>query len=568
MDLVLVGLPGSGKTEVARRLARRLGAAFVDTDREVEELAGRSIDEIFRTDGEAAFRELDRRVVAGLGGADPAASVRRIVATGGGTVVDPRNRWHLYRNRRVIWLDAPEAVLADRLRRSPTVRPLLAGRDLASGLEDLRAVRERFYGAGERVDASDSVAAIVEAIEALVARGGGAPTTPLMQAELSIGSTVLGDGIAAAAIDAALRRLDARRAIVVTEPRAWAAVERAIAGGLEAVGWPIERVDLPEGEAAKRLSVVEAAAGELARLGVERAEPILAIGGGALTDVAGFVAATYQRGIPWIAVPTTLLGQLDAAHGGKTGVDIDAGKNLVGAFHLPEAVIVDVALLATLPARHRRAALAEAVKDGVLGDERLLEVLEQDGPAVAEGRADGTLSGHPSALAEIVERAAWTKLASVEADPREHGDRIKLNLGHTLGHAIEAVAGFGPVLHGEAVAYGLRAATRLGERLGVTPPARAGRIEGLLDRLDLGCEPLALPIEEVLAVIERDKKRRAGTVRWLLPTGDGWTVVDGIDQGLVRLVAADVLAGRAGSEMAPTAATPPTAAVSSGGARS
>src|SRR5436190_8793163 len=196
MDLVLVGLPGSGKSEVGRRLAKRLGASFVDTDSEVEHLAGRPIDEIFRTDGEAAFRELDRRVVEGLGEPGRGDGVQRVLASGGGTVVDPRNRWHLYRNRRVIWLDAPADVLVDRLQRSPTVRPLLAGSDLASGLAHLRAARERFYAAGERIEAAGPVGSTIEAIEAILAAP--APPTPLLRTALSIGHTILGEGIAAA----------------------------------------------------------------------------------------------------------------------------------------------------------------------------------------------------------------------------------------------------------------------------------------------------------------------------------------------------------------------------------
>jgi len=539
MDVVLVGLPGTGKTEVGRRLAAGLRATFIDTDREVEAATGRSIDDVFRTDGQAAFRALDGAIVAGIGSADPGATVARVIATGGGTVIDPRNRWQLYRGRRVFWLDAPTSVLAGRLRRSPTVRPLLAAGDPEAGLDALRVARDRFYAPGERIDAGGTVAATVTAIEAALGRG--AAPTPLLRANLSIGRVVIGEGIAASAIDGEVRRLGgARRIVLATEPRALAAIGDGILGELGQRGWAIEIVELPEGEPAKRMAIAEVGAAQLARLRVERDEPIVALGGGALTDAAGFIASIYQRGIPWVAVPTTLLGQLDAAHGGKTGLDLDEGKNLVGTFHLPAAVIVDPALLAALPERHRRAGLVEAVKDGVLGDERLLEVLEVDGPTIAAGAE----TAEPSALAEIVERAAWVKLEAVEADPTEQGDRIKLNLGHTLGHAIEAAAGYGPVLHGEAVAYGLRAAVRLGRHVGVTPAYRGERIEALLDRLALAVDPLPYPLEEVLDVLATDKKRRAGALRWVLPTADGWTVSGDLPMSLVREVAASVLAGR------------------------
>lgn len=546
MDIVLVGLPGSGKTEVGRRLAARSGGAFIDTDREVERAAGRSIEAIFKADGEVRFRALERAAIEalgpvsgeGVGGGGGAAT--RVIATGAGAVVDPRNRWRLYDGRRAFWLDAPGSRLAERLERSRTVRPLLAEGDLSAGLERLRHHRERFYAAAERIDADGPAGVAVEAIEERLRGVHATQGVTLLRAELVSGRVVLGVGIAAAEIDAELRRAGVRRAVIVTEPGARAAVGRGLEAALEGRGWPVEVVELPQGEAAKRLSTIEAAAAVLARLRVERDEPIVAIGGGALTDAAGFLAATYQRGIPWLVVPTTMLGQLDAALGGKTAVDIDAGKNLLGAFHLPRAVIVDPSLLATLPERHRRAGLAEAVKDGVLGDERLLEVLAADGAAIAAG----SRASDPSALADVVERSAWTKLTFVESDPLERGDRIALNLGHTLGHAIEAAAGFGPVLHGEAVAYGLRAAARLGVQVGSTPPERAERIESMLDGLSLAIDPLPYPLDEVLDVLATDKKRRGGALRWVLPAAAGWTIAETVSESLVREVAAGVVAGR------------------------
>jgi len=286
---------------------------------------------------------------------------------------------------------------------------------------------------------------------------------------------------------------------------------------------------------------VEGAASELARLRVERDEPIVAVGGGALGDVAGFLAATYLRGVPFIQVPTTLVAQLDSSIGGKTGVDLPEGKNLIGAFHQPVAILADVAVLASLDVRQRRAALAEAVKMAALGDERLFETLEKDGSAIAEGDPAAVDSG---ALAEVVERAAWAKVEVVLADEREAAGRIALNLGHSLGHAIEAAAGFRDLLHGEAVAYGLRAAVRIGVAREVTPPERAERIEALLDRLRLGSAPLELDVEAVLGHLVADKKHAGGSLRWVLPTADGHAIDAEVPDELVREVAAGVLAGR------------------------
>src|SRR6185503_4897914 len=204
---------------------------------------------------------------------------------------------------------------------------------------------------------------------------------------------------------------------------------------------------------------------------------------------------------------------------GKTGVDLPEGKNLLGALHQPASIVMDVAVLASLDVRQRRAALAEAVKMAALGDARLFEVLESHGPAIATGAPEAVESG---ALAEVVERAAWAKVEVVQADERETGGaRIALNLGHSLGHAIEAAAGFRDLLHGEAVAYGLRAAARIGLARGTTPEDRATRIERLLDRLDLGTAPLAVTPDEVLTLMQTDKKHAGGALRWVLPTADG-----------------------------------------------
>ena len=542
MDVVLVGLPGSGKSVVGRRLAHRHGATFIDLDERIEARAGRPITAIFAEEGEAAFRAQERAAIAALGPPDPGPGIARVVASGGGAVVDPRNRWQLYRGRLSVWLDGRPEVLAQRLRRSPHVRPLIVGREPVAAVRDLAAKRERFYAAAAvRINGVPEVHGVVEAVEAALRapRGSG---SRLLSAETRIGTYILGDGIAADGIAEALRRVEARRAILVSEPGAWAAAGETIREALLRDGCPVEHVLLPQGEDAKRLSVVEDAARELARLRMERSEPIVAIGGGALGDAAGFLAATYLRGIPVIHVPTTLVAQIDSSIGGKTGVDLPEGKNLVGAFHQPTAIVLDVGLLATLPERHRRAALGEAVKMAALGDERLFELLEADGPAIASGEQDAVARG---AHAELVERSSWAKVEVVAADERERNasaGRITLNLGHSLGHAVEAAAGYRDLLHGEAVAYGLRAACAIGEAVGVTPSDRRARIVALLERLDLGIEPLPYPLDAVLTHLGTDKKHAGGRLRWILPTAVGVEVRSDIPDEVVASVAAGLLA--------------------------
>jgi shikimate kinase/3-dehydroquinate synthase len=542
MDVVLVGLPGSGKSVVGRRLASRHGATFLDLDDSIERKTGRSIPEIFESEGEAAFRALERAAVADLGPADPSPALRRVISTGGGAVVDPRNRWALLRGRVPVWLDARPEVVAQRLRRSVRVRPMVAGRDPIGSVRELARARERFYAAAHHVNSVAEVASVVEAVDRLAGLGPAAGTI-LLRASTRIGDIVIGEGIASATVAATLRRIEARRAILVSEPGAWAAAGERLADDLHRDGWTIGTVLLPGGEEAKRLSVVEKAARELARMRVERGEPIVAIGGGALGDAAGFLAATYLRGIPWIGVPTTLVAQVDSGIGGKTAVDLPEGKNLVGAFHQPLAVVIDVGVLRSLPSRQLRAALGECVKMAALGDERLFALLESDGQAIARGDAPAWARG---CAAEVVERAAWAKVETVLGDERETAGangRIALNLGHTVGHALEAADGYATLLHGEAVAYGLRAAARIGVAAGWTPPERARRIEALLDRLELGVRRLPLGAEAVHAAMTADKKRASGRLRWVLPTADRYTVQDDIPVELVREVVDGLLTG-------------------------
>jgi 3-dehydroquinate synthase len=228
-------------------------------------------------------------------------------------------------------------------------------------------------------------------------------------------------------------------------------------------------------------------------------------------------------------------------------VDLPEGKNLVGAFHQPAAVIIDIEMLRTLPGRQMRAALGEAVKMAALGDERLFELLEADGPAIARGDGAVFTSG---VLAELVERAGWAKVEVVLADERERGTsggRITLNLGHSLGHAFEAAGGYGGLLHGEAVGYGLRAATRIGVEAGVTPPERAERIGRLLDAVELAIQPLPYPLAAVMDHLATDKKHAGGRLRWVLPIADGVVIRDDIDPALVEQAAAGLLATPSGS---------------------
>ncbi|MBW3659040.1 MAG: 3-dehydroquinate synthase [Actinobacteria bacterium] len=304
--------------------------------------------------------------------------------------------------------------------------------------------------------------------------------------------------------------IKARTAALVTQPAIAGLYADAVEGSLRNAGLEVVRVEVPDGEVAKDLQVLAGLYTTLARIPLTRQDLVVALGGGVVGDLAGFLAATWNRGVPVLQLPTTLLAQVDASIGGKTGVNLAEGKNLVGAFHQPLAVIADVATLATLPDRERIAGLGEVVKYGFIRDSRILDLLESD-PAAAK-------RGDPDLLEELVRRSAAVKASVVAADERETGERAHLNLGHTHGHAVEALTGYTAVLHGEAVAIGMCTALRVGILEGITPPDLLGRCEAILTELGLPTTAPQLDRDDVWATMARDKKADAG-VRFVLLEG-------------------------------------------------
>jgi 3-dehydroquinate synthase len=280
-----------------------------------------------------------------------------------------------------------------------------------------------------------------------------------------------------------------------------------------------ELFEFPAGESNKTRETWAALCDRMLAVHLGRDSAVVALGGGVVGDVAGFVAATYLRGIPCIQVPTTLLAMIDSSIGGKTGVDVPAGKNLLGAFHQPRLVVADPDVLGSLPAPQLAAGMAEAVKHGVIADRRYFDALEQEHRAVS--------AREPEALARVVRRSVEIKAEVVGADEREAGRRAILNFGHTVAHAIEATSKFA-TLHGEAVAIGMAYEARIAELLGIAEPGTADRLHRLLERYAL---PLALPpsatVDDLIAAMRLDKKARDGVVRFALPRAIGRMHVDG-----------------------------------------
>jgi len=309
-------------------------------------------------------------------------------------------------------------------------------------------------------------------------------------------------------LGAAIRRSgDYSRLHIVTDERVWAAGGRKLSKAIAGTRLPASRTVVPSGEPSKSAELLARVWSDLIRAGCDRRSLIVAFGGGVVGDLSGFAAASILRGIDFIQVPTTLLAMVDASVGGKTGINLPEGKNLVGAFHQPRAVVMDLDFLRTLPERELRAGWAEVIKTAVIRDAALYRFLESHGERLRR-RAPGSLQ-------RVIRACCRIKASIVAADERESGLRMILNFGHTLAHAIEAVRGYGSLLHGEAVAIGMTFASLLGESLAASRKGTAGRVERLLHAYGLPTRITGCPIEPLLAGMQRDKKRGASGLRWI-----------------------------------------------------
>ncbi len=337
----------------------------------------------------------------------------------------------------------------------------------------------------------------------------------------------IGRGLISGTAQFLTERIKAKHAVVITDSGVTQHAQR-VAAALTADKLRCDLLTVPAGEASKSLAEFERLCNELVALKADRTTAIVAVGGGVVGDLAGFVAASFARGLDFIQIPTTLLAQVDSSVGGKTGVNLPAAKNIVGAFWQPRGVLIDLDVLATLPEREYRSGLAEVVKYGVILDAAFFEYLEQ--------HADQLAARDAAALEHVIARSCRLKADVVEQDERElTGLRAVLNYGHTFCHAIETVSGYGTYLHGEAVAIGMVCASRLAESLGRVGPDVTQRQRDLLVRLGLPTEETNLDREALLAAMARDKKVEHGKLRFVLPSRLGHVeLVSGVDPALVR----------------------------------
>jgi 3-dehydroquinate synthase len=545
--IILTGFSGTGKTKVARLVAARLGWEAVDTDDLIVERAGKRIPDIFAQDGEDAFRRIERALLT-----ETCRRPRIVIAVGGGANVSGENRRIIADGGFVVCLEArPETILRrlrPQLKRDPAARPMLAGPDPLARIRELKALRAPFYALADYTVHTDALSPEQTADEVLrawrrlsagalanegrlaalssdPAAGTTAPAyrTPIdATCVVRAASAIYPVFVSWGALPDLGRRLSEAglggRAFLIADANVHERWGAAAEESLRSAGFGVASYLVPAGEASKSLETAAAIYDWLVAQRAERGEAIVALGGGMVCDLAGFVAATFARGLPLVHVPTSLLAMVDAAVGGKVAVDHPQAKNLIGAFYQPRLVLADVSVLQTLPSRELTAGWAEVIKHALILDEELLRLLED--------KAYAALRLDPEVAERVIARSVALKAAVVSADEREEtGHRTILNYGHTIGHGLETAADYAGLLHGEAVAVGMSGAARIAVRLGMLTPEVAQRQDTLLARFGL---PLCAPgvdARKALAAMALDKKAQGGAVRWVLLQGIGRTVI-------------------------------------------
>ncbi|MFD0426115.1 3-dehydroquinate synthase [Streptomyces parvus] len=540
--VVLVGPMGVGKSTVGELLAARLGTTYRDTDADVVAEAGKPIAEIFYDEGEEHFRALERRAVAAAVAGHPG-----VLSLGGGAVLDGATR-ELLAGRPVVYLsmDVDEAVRRVGL---GAARPLLAVNPRRQWRELMDARRHLYEEVARTVVATDEntpeevAQAIIDALE--LPEGEAAPgveNTGMTQQgptriqvagsagsdpyEVLVGHQLLGE----------LPQLigDRAKRVAVLHPEALAETGEAVRQDLAGQGYEAIAIQLPNAEEAKTVEVAAYCWKALGQTGFTRTDVIVGIGGGATTDVAGFVAASWLRGVRWIAIPTTVLGMVDAAVGGKTGINTAEGKNLVGAFHPPAGVLCDLAALESLPVHDYVSGMAEVIKAGFIADPVILDLVEAD--------PEGARTPSGPHTAELIERSIRVKAEVVSSDLKESGLREILNYGHTLGHAIEKNERY-KWRHGAAVSIGMVFAAELGRLAGRLDDATADRHRTILESVGLPLTYRGDQWPKLLENMKVDKKSRGDLLRFIVLDGIGKpTVLEGPDPAVLLAAYGEVSA--------------------------
>lgn len=530
-NIVITGFSGTGKSVVAREVAGQLGWDFIDTDDEIVSLAKKPIAEIFQQDGEGKFRELEREVIK-------RASRRshKVIATGGGAIVDPQNHAQLARNGFIVCLDAKPETIYQRLFQEGShgseIRPLLEGDNPLERIRQLKAQRQPYYDDVDLVintddlSISDVAGEVVKGWRLLrsarndKAKAGNNVTedvacwveTATQRYPIFVGYGLLDK------LGEELKKVSSSHvAIVISDENVSRLYGDRVEKVLRNAGFAVNSFIVPPGEETKSINTAIDIYNFLIKKRVERDDILIALGGGMIGDLAGFVAATYLRGIPLIQVPTSLMAMVDASIGGKVAVNHSEGKNLIGAFYQPNFVLADTRALATLPERELTSGWAEVVKYGLILDKEFFEFLESNAGRLTKLEQD--------VVNEAIIHSASLKAQVVSQDEKERGQRIILNYGHTIAHGLEAATRYIDFLHGEAVAIGMMGAAKLSQRLGILPASVVKRQQSLLRKFGLPTAFSGVNLAEIAKAMEVDKKTRAKEIRWVLLEDIGKTAI-------------------------------------------
>ncbi|MFD5362018.1 3-dehydroquinate synthase [Streptomyces tendae] len=534
--IVLVGPMGVGKSTVGQLLAVRLDTGYRDTDEDIVTAQGRAIAEIFVDEGEAAFRALEKAAVR-----TALAEHEGVLSLGGGAILDADTR-ALLAGQRVVYLsmDVEEAVKRTGLN---AARPLLAVNPRKQWRELMEARRHLYEEVATAVVATDGrtpeevTEAALDAVELKTVSPGGQPPDPRPEdavvndvTRIEIGGTAGSDPYEVLVGRQLLGELGGligtkAKRVAVIHPEALAETGDALRADLAEQGYEAIAIQVPNAEEAKTAEVAAYCWKALGQSGFTRTDVIVGVGGGASTDLAGFVAATWLRGVRWIAVPTTVLAMVDAAVGGKTGINTAEGKNLVGSFHPPAGVLCDLAALDSLPVNDYVSGLAEVIKAGFIADPAILDLIESDPQAARTPAGPHT--------AELIVRSIKVKAEVVSSDLKEAGLREILNYGHTLGHAIEKNERY-KWRHGAAVSVGMHFAAELGRLAGRLDDATADRHRTILEAVGL---PLHYRYDQWPKLVENmkvDKKSRGDLLRFIVLDGLAKpTVLEGPDPAVL-----------------------------------
>jgi len=497
--LLLAGFMGTGKSTIGQLLAERLGLPFVDCDAAIEAAAGKPIPAIFATDGESAFRRLETEVLTRVLRDDSS-----VVALGGGALTIPDNLALAKSAGPVICLAADPAVILARVSATPGTRPLLKVADPLAKIRELLESREASYLQADvqidttRLQPGEVVDEVMDWLHRV--------RVELGDRSYDIHITEGCHAWTGRLLSELPQRVSS--AIIISNREIDQHYGKVVRDSLKDAGIPFHTLLVPAGERYKSLETANRLYGDLIKRKADRKSVIIALGGGVIGDLAGFVAGTYQRGIRFLQVPTTLLAQVDSSVGGKVGVNHPQGKNMIGVFLQPQVVLIDPGTLATLPIRELRSGLAEVVKHGAIRDESFFEYLE--------GHVDNILRLEPEAIKHIVRRSCQIKGQVVEEDEEEGGLRAILNFGHTAAHAIETYTSYDRYTHGEAVSIGMVVAARIAHSLGMLRAEPLHRLTRLLERFNL---PTHLPKADpavLMGLMDTDKKTVAGQLRFVL----------------------------------------------------